>query len=255
MKSLIQTAKNSLSSITGTSVTPAQRKFNQCNDWIKDSRGIEDVSSILLSGSADVYFMQSDTPSMVIVAEKQEGIDSLVTRYERNKLVIEQKDNASSGNVSISSNRGSININCSGSNSSITINGKTISGGKDIGKVLVFISLPQLDAFKISGSGDVKLYELDSKSLDLAISGSGDFEAVGKVDILNATIQGSGDIEADELYTDHVTLTIQGSGDAELRAHSSASVTIMGSGDAKVYGNPKKVSEQVMGSGKVRFKK
>lgn len=122
-------------------------------------------------------------------------------------------------NTVISGNNSCINISVGGS---VTVNGQTISGnGQSNGKVVVAISLPEIQKIGIEGSSDVQLNDLQQTTLELAISGSGDIEANGSVGNLTASIAGSGDIDAEELIAQHITLSIAGSGDAELHAKQS----------------------------------
>jgi hypothetical protein len=118
----------------------------------------------------------------------------------------------------------------------------------------VLITLPQLSAAKLTGSGDMSI-ALDQPELplDLYLDGSGDLSFSGTSAALGAYLNGSGDVRLDG-DTGDLDLKLDGSGDVratELRAES-ASIELCGSGDASVT-----VSESVVvslsGSGDVNL--
>lgn len=99
-------------------------------------------------------------------------------------------------------------------------------------QVKITISMKNLTDFAIQGSSDAKIRDVDSKSFDLSISGSGDIEFDGKSDKLNVSISGSGDINSDGFDAGKVSATISGSGDIELAGKcKSLEMGISGSGD------------------------
>ncbi|HDL02182.1 MAG TPA: DUF2807 domain-containing protein [candidate division Zixibacteria bacterium] len=56
------------------------------------------------------------------------------------------------------------------------------------------ITVPKLESVKLSGSGDIIIYELDNDFFEYELSGSGDLSAEGKVKDLEIYLSGSGDI-------------------------------------------------------------
>jgi len=138
------------------------------------------------------------------------------------------------------------------------------------GKAVMTVVLPRLSALNVTGSGDVKIENFSTATLQLAMSGSGDIKLLGLVtEDLNVRISGSGDISGSgkanklkisiagsgnarlkELSADDVTVSIAGSGDAAVNAQKSLTVSIAGSGDVNYSGNPT-VKKSVVGSGSV----
>src|SRR3546814_11342317 len=53
-------------------------------------------------------------------------------------------------------------------------------------RCIVGIALPEAPSIRITGSGDVTLYDLQQAVLDLGVQGSGDITAFGRVDLLDA---------------------------------------------------------------------
>lgn len=137
--------------------------------------------------------------------------------------------------------------------------------------VRVHVSVPELRAVTLRGSGDLDIGALKTPELRLGLAGSGDARIRGlQTERLSASLAGSGDLEADgqatrvsvsmagsggarlrELASRQVDVSIAGSGDAEVQADESLSVRIAGSGDVRYVG-PARVSQSVVGSGSVR---
>jgi len=113
---------------------------------------------------------------------------------------------------------------------------------------------PTVDAVHIVGSGDVQLRDLKQPHLSIAIQGSGDVEADGRVDRLDVGINGSGDVDAAELEAANVTVRISGSGDVEVNATTSINAMLNGSGDLRVHGEPSGQHVVANGSGDVKFR-
>ena len=66
------------------------------------------VSKIVVKGAVDVVFFRAPAAHLVVAGENQEAIRSVKTRFDGNKLVIEQEG------VSISGAGGSIHVSGSG---------------------------------------------------------------------------------------------------------------------------------------------
>jgi hypothetical protein len=117
--------------------------------------------------------------------------------------------------------------------------------------LVVELTSPRLESFAVSGSSDAELEGYQGGPLALAISGSGDVRAKGRVDHLQVSITGSGDMRLDELEARAGAVTIAGSGNVRVAASESLDVRITGSGDVRYSGHPV-LSQQVTGSGSVR---
>jgi len=105
-------------------------------------------------------------------------------------------------------------------------------------------------AVTIAGSGKARIADLDAKSLDLTIAGSGNFEASGRVDQLDLTIAGSGKADMAGLQAGGADITVAGSGDAEFASDGRVEASIMGSGTVTVNGRAD-CTVSSMGSGKL----
>ena len=64
-------------------------------------------------------------------------------------------------------------------------------------------------------------------------------------------MSGSGDLRLFDLRAREVHVSIAGSGDAKVNASERLDATVAGSGDVRYRGNPKEVAQSVNGSGSV----
>ncbi|PCI33471.1 MAG: hypothetical protein COB54_03995 [Alphaproteobacteria bacterium] len=101
---------------------------------------------------------------------------------------------------------------------------------------------------EINGSGDVSSKSFDAKSVSAEINGSGDIDLAGKCDDLEVSISGSGDFSGRELLCSAVETRVSGSGDVTVYARTSIRVRTSGSADVEVYGNPKSIQSRSSGS-------
>ena len=133
----------------------------------------------------------------------------------------------------------------------------------------IAITMPRLDALRLTGSGtidadaaegdsvdavltgsgDLKVAKLTAQSAEIKVSGSGDIEiGGGTVETAELAVTGSGDIDADGLAATTLDVSVTGSGNVEARATGDAGVSILGSGDVTIGGGAK-CSTRQMGSG------
>jgi hypothetical protein len=102
---------------------------------------------------------------------------------------------------------------------------------------------------KVSGLGDLDFTELDCDSLDVIISGRGEFRAAGRADQQYARISGSGEYETPHLAGQTMRIIISGQGYATIRVEESLDITISGMGQVNYYGRPK-LRQVISGLGK-----
>ena len=105
----------------------------------------------------------------------------------------------------------------------------------------------------IYGSGDARL-AVDVFSLALEVVGAGDIRVSGRAKDLSIDISGSGDVEVPNLKAEKAVININGSGDVSAYVTENVDISIAGSGDVTIKGNPKKVKRIINGSGRVSVK-
>lgn len=101
-----------------------------------------------------------------------------------------------------------------------------------------------------SGSGDVVLDGIASRHLLLRLTGSGNIDAAGKGDVLQAEISGAGDIHAERYPVTRAEAKITGSGEIRLDASTHLDAAIEGAGDIRYGGNPT-VTRRISGAGRI----
>ena len=105
----------------------------------------------------------------------------------------------------------------------------------------------------IYGSGDARL-AVDVSSLALEVVGAGDIRVSGRAKDLSIDISGSGDVDTSKLTAEKAVISISGAGDVSAYVTEDVDVSITGSGDVTIKGNPKKVKQKINGSGGVNVK-
>ena len=107
----------------------------------------------------------------------------------------------------------------------------------------------------LEASGDARISGLNGGSLALAGYGSGSFVAEGSVDALDIRIQGSGDANLEDLRAREARILINGSGDASAHVTDTIIATVNGTGEIVYRGEPRNVTEDVNGTGRISRRK
>jgi Putative auto-transporter adhesin, head GIN domain len=113
------------------------------------------------------------------------------------------------------------------------------------------LTVKELTGVAVSGSGSVTMSKIATAALSTNISGSGSVTASGTAEDQNLKISGSGRFQAEQLTSKTVKVDISGSGVASVRASDVLDIQMSGSGTVTYTGDPKQVTQQVSGSGKV----
>ena len=101
----------------------------------------------------------------------------------------------------------------------------------------------------VTGSGSSNL-SLNVVELDTAISGSGDVCLNGVAKVHNSVISGSGNVRAFDLSTEMTDIIVSGSGNAQVTVLNNLDVNILGSGVVYHKGNAT-VTSNISGSGRL----
>ena len=196
---------------------------------------ITDFSGVELDIAADVYITQGDTYE--VIAEGQDNIlNELEARVEGNVWHIKFDDCVR---------------NYDGLDIFITmpeIDYLSVDGSGDIiGEN--FFEIEDIE-MKICGSGNIDIGIEEGDDIDAKISGSGKIKLEGTAQKLDFKISGSGDLRAFDLELEKADINISGSGDAEVFVTDDLDIKITGSGDVYYKGNPD-IDVSITGSGDV----
>lgn len=104
---------------------------------------------------------------------------------------------------------------------------------------------------KVDGSGSIDVAVDDATDVDARISGSGKIKLAGITNYLGSKISGSGDLKAYDLEANIGNIKISGAGDAEVTVYDELDVKISGSGDVYYKGNPI-INVDISGSGDLK---
>jgi hypothetical protein len=223
---MIRTCLMIAATLAAVPALAAERRF--------DATGFDKVA---VAGSDNVTIRQGSGFS-VVASGAQDDLDKLEVRVEKGELKIGRR----SGNWSWGSSKPvAIAVTLP------ALHGLALAGSADVqadkGSGDVFDT-------RISGSGDLLLSSLDSRTANVAISGSGNVKIAGRCGALNVRVAGSGDADLSGLACTNASISVAGSGDVMARASGQADVRIAGSGDVRITGGAK-CSKRVAGSGDV----
>ncbi|ALL12092.1 GIN domain-containing protein [Caulobacter henricii] len=150
------------------------------------------------------------------------------------------------GRISLADGDGNLNAD------SLTIDRNGIRVHSYADQTRIVVTAPNISQIKLDGSGDLEIQAFDQPTLSLAINGSGDVSAEGKVAVLSLTSAGSGEAQLDDLAAKNADLMISGSGNAVVTAKNVVTIALSGSGDVSLQAQPASLTANTSGSGTVQ---
>ncbi len=225
-------------------------------DVVTESRAASGFDEVSLRGIGTLILEQGETEGVEIEAE--DNIIALIeTKVVGNKLIVETKPG-----YNLKPTRG-INIYVS----LINISAVDVAGSGDIladelesddlwievsgsGNVDVAAITTDSMTFKISGSGDLEIDTLEADTLDVVVAGSGTVKVAGNVAEQAVDVSGSGELRAADLESETADVVIAGSGTATIWVQESLDIKVLGSGTINYYGTPT-INQTVAGSGDI----
>jgi hypothetical protein len=206
----------------------------------KETREVNNYTSLASHGSMDVQIAYGNSNSVVIEADEN-LLPYIETTVENSKLSIKTKKNV---NLK-SSSKIVVHV------SMTKINSLQLSGSGNINGSGAFTSDGKTD-IGVSGSGNLTLEFESFKDLDLSVSGSGNIDLKSSAtNSINAKVSGSGNIDCSSISSKDVEARLSGSGNIKVYASNSIDAKISGSGNVYYKGNAQNISSKVAGSGKV----
>ncbi len=206
-----------------------------------EERNVSSFSAVSLNISGTVYLEQG-SPQSVRVEASESTLEDLITEVKNGTLVIRLKNN---NFFWPSFNTGKIEVYITVPD----IEALTVSGSGNIKSR----SIKSRDLnFTVSGSGDIEIENLDAKNVEAVISGSGNVRLNGgRTAEFSSTVTGSGNIRAVDFQAENADLRITGSGNCSITARESLKARITGSGGVSYKGSPQ-LDTNVTGSGRVK---
>lgn len=205
---------------------------------ITEDRQVGAFEDIRVSGGIDVQIKQE--PSHRVTISTDENLMPLLEVYVSNNILhIREKK----GYNLKPSNELIVYISAPG------FNEIDISGSSDLSSTNR-ISVNNPVAISISGSAHIDM-EIDAPSISTDVSGSGTVKLRGRSKDTKISLSGSGDIRCFELASENVELDVSGSADAEVSASSTLDISVSGAGTVNYRGNPS-VKQSISGAGSVK---
>jgi hypothetical protein len=121
----------------------------------------------------------------------------------------------------------------------------------DVDGLKAHITVPELTAFALAGSGTADIAGLNGGSTKFILEGSGGVTANGKLDSLSLVVNGSGTADLGGLETAKASAMVNGSGDAIVDPRETLAATVNGSGQVAYIHEGAKVTSVIHGSGMV----
>lgn len=206
-------------------------------------RKVDKFTEISLRVGAKVHLQQGDQQSLEIVA-KSSTLEDLITEVKDGKLIIRFPNKDFFWKTF---QPGEITIN-------ITIPEITGLGVSGSGDIIADDGIKGRDLeLAVSGSGNIKISDLEAVAVKSIISGSGNIVLSGdkSAEDLSVAISGSGNFKGMDFSADDVNVRVSGSGNVGVQANKNLNIRLAGSGDVTYKGHPL-VDQSVAGSGKVR---
>ncbi len=135
----------------------------------------------------------------------------------------------------------------------------------------VHVTLPSLEALKISSAGDCNgqtpfhcddlrldvssagdlLLEVEADRIDLDISSSGDVKLTGKANTFDVSLSSAGDLDAFDLVAEKVDVDVSSAGDARVHATKEISMSASSAGDIYYKGGAEVVHSSKSSAGNI----
>ncbi len=223
--------------------------FTSCQkDWfdvvrgsgpvVSEDRSVATYEEVDLSLPADVYITQGNHERITIEAQEN-VLDVIETEVRNHKLKLRFSNGVSVRRFDpikvYITTRNITEVSVSGA-------GNIYSDGPIITNAL---------NIRVSGSGNVDLYDIDTPVVDASISGSGKVFLSGFCDEQYLHVSGSGDVRAFDLESIDTEVEISGSGKTEISVEHYLKARISGSGKVYYKGYPDHIDSKISGSGGV----
>lgn len=198
-------------------------------------------NELSLGISAIVYLKQGSSDEVLIKCD-DDVLNKIQFELKGERLVIKRKPNISRNSRW---RKSSVLIYVTMSDiKRLSMNGSGYiknEDGLDIGDIKL----------SVSGSGKI-LLNMDADEVNANISGSGSIDLLGSAKSLGVKISGSGRVKAEEMTIASVTASISGSGSCYVTVTDAVEANISGSGSVYYAGDPKRVTGNSSGSGKLK---
>ncbi len=221
--------------------------FTSCeNDSIRASGEVttreftfSGYTTVKVGGAFDVFVQFSETEESVRIEANENLQDRLEVRVVGTTLRIQPEDNLQiKGNATL---RAFITTNA--------LSNFDISGASALTLEDQWI----VDNGSITMSGASNFTgEVTANELEIRTSGASDVDIFGAVEALNADLSGSSDLKDFDLQVQRLDIDLSGSSDAFLSVNQSIEIDASGSSSLNYRGNPEILRQNLSGSSELR---
>lgn len=207
------------------------------NTVVQKERAITTFDEVVSTGDFDVYVTIADSTSLRVEAEEN-LIPFIVTKVSGQKFYVEEKDD-----YRLDNNKPM----------KIFITTPNMEGVKLTGSGFIECDSLTTDflSIEITGSGRIEYDNIDVNDVEAEISGSGDIVLSGVTNRSEFDITGSGSIRSLELYQNNCEAIITGSGNMYINVEDYLKAEITGSGNIYYLGSPI-INDDITGTGEIR---
>jgi hypothetical protein len=214
--SSVASSSSGSSVVQGSSSSSSGTTAQGSRETTSESREVSGFEEVELRGLGNLSIQQGESESLSVEAE-EDVLPKIRTKVRDNRLIIGPKRNT-------------------------TIN--------TTGPIDYELTVEDLSALKVSGSGDVEAEDISTDELAVKIDGAGDVEISGEVDSQNVEISGSGDYRAEDLESKQAEVDVGGTGSATVNVSDELDAQVSGTGSIEYIGDPT-VTQEVSGTGEV----
>lgn len=192
---------------------------------VKAMRPSSSFNEVDSRGEFELYLYYADSCKVEVECESN-ILQHVVTKFERNKLIVKHKNNV------VIANNLPIKIFAS----TPFLKFAELSGSGKIRAPFIKTGQTNID---IDGSGICTIDSLSTEKLDIDIDGSGDINLCGVCDYVDLRVAGAGKLMAYDLFTKKYDIRINGSGCAYINVINELNILVNGSGNIYYLGYPK----------------
>jgi hypothetical protein len=204
---------SSSSQVTSSS---AGNSAEEPSNVTSESRNVSGFEEVELQGVGNLSIQQTGSESLTVEAE-EDVLPKIRTEVENDRLIIGPEPNTSIQTTQ-------------------PINYK--------------LAVKDLNALKVSGSGNVDAEDISTDELAVTSSGAGNVKISGEADSQEINISGSGSYQAEDLESKQVKINVLGSGSAIVNVSDELNAEVSGSGSVEYIGDPT-INQYVSGAGRV----
>jgi hypothetical protein len=184
--------------------------------------------SLTIDLPADVTYVQGPTAGVAVTGPKA-AVDRV--RFVDGRLTLEEEEHVERGYIRV--RNGGIRV------------------WNETEMLKITITAPNVNSFRLAGSGDVTIEGYDQPTLNLLLDGSGDVEVTGRAASLDVRLNGYGDADLQGLDVKDAKLDNAGEGDIRVGPTGEVTADVTSDGDVHLSRRPAKLERNITGDGEI----